>query len=78
MAGLAAAAAVPAQWWLEERWHVVVGHVVKTAAVCQSVGCETLTVDSQRSLRVLICCVDFLYLWQRQLNGGLKYESKRS
>ena len=32
--------------------------------VCRSVGSSSLTVDFKRSLKVLICCVDFLRLWQ--------------
>ena len=46
------------------------GWVVKTAAVCQSVGSSSQIEDSQRSLVVLICCVDFLRLWQRRLTVG--------
>ena len=36
------------------------GLMVKTAAVCQSVGSSSQIEDSQRSLRVLICCDHFL------------------
>ena len=46
------------------------GRVVNTSAVCQSVGCSSLTVDSQSSLRVLTCCVNFIHLWQSQLTVG--------
>ena len=34
----------------------------KMATVCQSVGSSSETEDLRRSLRVLICCVDFLRL----------------
>ena len=37
-AGQVAAAVLVVQLWLEERWLVVAGQVVKTAVVCQSVG----------------------------------------
>ena len=49
------AAYVLAVWrcLLEESW------LVKTAAVCQSVGSSLQTKDIQGSLRVLICCADF-------------------
>ena len=33
-AGLAIADVLPAQWWLDERRPVDVGHLVKTVAVC--------------------------------------------
>ena len=61
---LAEADVLAAQWWLEKRrcTCVVTGQVVKATAVCQSVGSSSLTVNSQRSLRVLICCIDFLHL----------------
>ena len=55
---------------MKERQHIVASSAVKMAAVCQSVGSSSLTVDFQRSLRVLICCVDFLCLWQKQLMVG--------
>ena len=42
--------------------YVFVGQVVKTAVVCRSVGSSSQIQYSQRSLRVLIFCVDFLYL----------------
>ena len=46
-AGLAAD--VPAaQWCLEDRQHVGAGRMVKTAGVCRTFGCSTLTADSQR------------------------------
>ena len=32
------------------------------AVVCQSVGSSSQSEDFQRSLKVLICCVDFLLL----------------
>ena len=47
-------------WWLEERWLVVVSQLVKMAAVCQSVGRSSQIDDFRSSLRVLICCADFL------------------
>ena len=34
---LAAAEAFAAWWWLEERWCVDAGHLVKTVEVCQFV-----------------------------------------
>ena len=49
---------------------MIAGQVVKVAAIHQSVGSSGLTVDSQRNLKVLICCVDFLCLCQRQLTLG--------
>ena len=55
------------QWWLEERQLVVVSREVKTGAVCQYVGSSAPSVNSQRSLSVLICCAG---LWQRQLMVG--------
>ena len=45
------------QWWLDERRLVPVCQQVKAFAVCQSVGRSSKTVDFQRSLKVLICCV---------------------
>ena len=36
--------------------------LVKMALVCQSVGSSSQTEDFRRSLKVLICCVDFLSL----------------
>ena len=68
-AGLVAADVLAAQWWLE-RWLVVVCQLVKTAAVFRTVGSLSLTVNSPKSSRVLICCIDFLYLWQRRLTVG--------
>ena len=49
-------------WWLEERHWVLSCRLVKTAVVCQSVGSSAQTEDFQRSLKVLICSVDFLRL----------------
>ena len=48
------------QWWLVGE--VAGGGVsqVKTVVMCQSVGSSSQTEDFQRSLKVLICCVDFL------------------
>ena len=48
-AGLVAADVLAVWWWLEERWLVGAGRVVKTVVVCQSVGISSLIVDSQRS-----------------------------
>ena len=59
---MAAADLAVRRWCLEERRLVVACQLVKTAAVCQSVGSSSQTEDFQRSLRVLICCVDFLRL----------------
>ena len=50
------------QWWLERRMLVVACQLVKTAAVCRSTGSSALRVYFRRSLKVLICCVDFLCL----------------
>ena len=50
------------QSWLEEGRHVLVCRLVKTAVVCQSVGSSSQIEDLRRSLKVLICCVDFLRL----------------
>ena len=41
---------------------MVASWVVKTAAVCQSVDSSSQIEDFQRSLRLLICFVDFLRL----------------
>ena len=60
-------------WWLEERQCVGEGLVVKTPAVCQSFGSSSLTVNSQRSVRILICCVALFC----RINWG-KCEGKRS
>ena len=57
------------RWWLE-RWLMVACRLVKKVAVCQSVGSSALRKYFQRNLRVLICCVDFLLLWLRQLMEG--------
>ena len=46
-AALAPADVLVAWWWLEDRLHA--GQVVKTVAVCRSVGTSSLIVDSQRS-----------------------------
>ena len=35
--------------WLEERWRVDVGHLVKMVEVYRSVGTSRLIVDSQKS-----------------------------
>ena len=56
------AAAVAVRLWLEERCLVVACQLVKTAVVCRSVGSSPLNVDSERILRVLTCCIDFLSL----------------
>ena len=57
------AADVLAVWlcWLE-RHLVVACQVVKMAVVCLSVGSSSQIEDFRRSLRVLICCVDFVHL----------------
>ena len=47
--------------WVE-RQLVVACQLVKMVAVCQSAGSIALRVYFQRSLRVLICCVEFLCL----------------
>ena len=61
VAGLVAADVLAVrQWWLDERWLVVVCQLVKM--VCGSVGSSALRVCFQRSLTFLICCVDFLHL----------------
>ena len=44
---------------------MVLCQLVKTAAGCRSVGSSALKVNSQRILRVLIFCVDFLPLLQK-------------
>ena len=49
MAGLAVANVLAAQCWFAESRHFGVGQMVKTAAVCQSVGSLSLAQDSQRS-----------------------------
>ena len=62
-AGLVAADVLAVrQWWLEEKWLVLACHLVKTDVVCQSVGSSSQTEDFRRSLKVLICCVDFFLL----------------
>ena len=48
--------------WLEERRLVVACQLVKTAVVCQSTGSSALRVCFRKSFKVLICCVDFLFL----------------
>ena len=50
---------VLAVWWFEERCLVIVGQVVKMAAVCRSVGSSSQIEDPQRSLRVLIFLLTF-------------------
>ena len=55
-AGLVAADVLVVRWWLEVR------PLVKTAVVCQSDGSSSQIEDFQRSLKVLIYCVDFLRL----------------
>ena len=62
MSWLLAADVLAVRWWLEERLLVGVGRVVKMPVVCQSVGSSSQTEGSQRILKVLICCVDFLGL----------------
>ena len=56
------AADVLAVRWLEERWLMLECQLVNTAVVCKSVGSSSQTEDFQRSLKVPICCVDFLRL----------------
>ena len=61
-AGLVAADVLVVRWWLEERQLVLACQLVKTAAVCQSADSSALRICFRRSLKVLICCVDFLRL----------------
>ena len=65
---LAAADVLAVQWWLKERQSVDASLLVKTVVVCRYASSSSLTVDSTKSKRVLICCVNFLFLWQRRLN----------
>ena len=65
-AGLVTTTVLAVRWWLE-RWLVVVGQVVKMAAMYRSGDSSSQSENFQRILRLLICCVDFCYLWQRQL-----------
>ena len=60
--GLVAADVLAVRWWLEERWFRVVCQLVKMAVVCQSVGNSSQPEHFQRSLKIMICCVDFLHL----------------
>ena len=69
-AGMFAADVLAVWWWFEDRGLVVVGQVVIMGAVYRSVGSTSQIEDFQRSLRVLICCVNFLRLWQRQVTVG--------
>ena len=48
-------------WWFEERGLKVVCQVVKRLQ-CINLLVASQTEDFRRSLRVLICCVDFLCL----------------
>ena len=62
-AGLVMTDVLAVRWWrMEERQLVLACQLVKTAAVCQSVGSLSQTKDLQRSLKVLICLVGFLCL----------------
>ena len=61
-ARLVATNILPVHRWLEERLLIVTGWVAELAVVCLSVGSLSEIEDSQRSLRILICCVDFLRL----------------